>query len=76
MGPSLEEVLRWFQYQKPTDDQIRRIEALRAEYGVVARAVFTHMQPSADRTAACRQLHESLMTALKGIVMEQAPPEG
>jgi hypothetical protein len=48
--------------------------ALRRVYRDTALCVIRAMEPSADRTAALRQLHESMMTANKAIACE-APAE-
>lgn len=70
IGPSEESILCTFEHHSPTAEQVTRIAQNRAAYKEAARVVFGTCRPSADRTAALRQLHESMMTANKAIACE------
>jgi hypothetical protein len=63
-------ILESFEYHKPTDEQVERIAAVRRAYISCAQAVMQLSRPTADQTAGLRQLHESMMTTLKNIVLE------
>ena len=59
-----------FDHHAPSEDQVRRILINRAAFKCCAAAVLSTCSDSADRTAALRQLHESMMTANKAIACE------
>lgn len=63
-------ILESFQYHKPTEEQIERIAAVRQAYISCAKTILQVSLSSPDQTASLRQLHESMMTTLKNIVLE------
>jgi hypothetical protein len=73
-GPSDAEVLASFEYHVPSPEQALRIGSVRRAYRDAAAVVLAVCPPSADRTAALRQLHESMMTANKSIALEPGTP--
>lgn len=70
IDPDLEMFRRSFTNIRPEGDQIERIEALRDEYTNVLNAVCMVSDRTPNRTIALRKLEESLMYAVKNIVME------
>ena len=54
----------------PEGDQIERIEILREEYKQVVNIICQFIPRSPERTIALRKLEESLMYAVKAIVLE------
>lgn len=66
----LDKAIDSFDYHIPNAVQIERIARNRKAYKDLVRVLFETCPPSADRTAAIRQLHESMMTANKSIVLE------
>lgn len=56
--------------QTPTQEQINRIETTRRIAYDTAMAIFDHCPSSPERTIALRKLEESIMYAVKSIVME------
>lgn len=70
-------ILDSFWHHDPSPEQVKRIESLRVAFHDAAKAILRlSPQPSADRTAATRQLHEAMMTAVKSIVLEPPRPFG
>lgn len=67
---NLEEILKSLTNQPCTEDQANRIETLRESYKNVAVALFGVCRPSANTTLAIRCLEDSLMRAVKSIVLE------
>jgi hypothetical protein len=63
------QILDSFEYHAPTPTQQRDMKDVRKCYRETAALVLTLCPPSADRTAALRLLHESMMTANKSIVL-------
>lgn len=70
MFHSVEEALSTFDHHKPSDEQVDRIQVVRASAKVFAAAVWEVCPNSADRTVAIRYIHEAMMTANKAIVLE------
>lgn len=70
VDPDLEMFRRSFTNIRPEGDQIERIETLRDEYSNVLEAICRLSDRSPNRTIALRKLEESLMYAVKNIVME------
>jgi hypothetical protein len=60
-----------FRYHQPSAEQIERIAEVRQAHIACAKVILRSSSVSADQTAALRQLHESMMTANKGIVNEK-----
>lgn len=71
LDPSEQEILDSFEHHVPSPDQGERIGWLRTRFRTLAGVIMQHVQPGADRTAALRHLHESMMTANKAIVCER-----
>lgn len=72
--PAEQAILDTFDYHRPSPDQSVRIESNRFAFKHAAFVVLRNCQPSADRTAALRQLHEAMMTANKAIACEPGTP--
>jgi hypothetical protein len=68
-----QQILDSFHYHRPSQAQQERIANIRRGYRALAVTVIRTMPGSADRTAALRQLHESMMTANKAIACEGVP---
>lgn len=66
----LSKLLDTFDHHVPDDLQKSRIHEVREAFKVCATAVCRLAPPSADRTAALRKLHESMMTTNKAIILE------
>ena len=58
-----------FSYHKPSEDQIPRYTALREAALEFAKALDQACPPSADRTAAMRQLQDCVMTANRSVAL-------
>jgi hypothetical protein len=74
LDPSEQAILDSFLHHVPSPDQGERIGWLRTRFRSLAGVIMQHVRPSADRTAALRQLHEAMMTANKAIALEPAAP--
>lgn len=61
---------RSFTNIKPEGDQIERIELLREEYKALLNTICMISDRTPNRTIALRKLEESLMYAVKNIVLE------
>jgi hypothetical protein len=61
---------RSFTNIKPEGDQIERIELLRTEYKALLNTICMISDRTPNRTIALRKLEESLMYAVKNIVLE------
>ena len=68
-----QKILDSFHYHRPNEAQQERIATVRRGYRDLALLVIRTLPGSADRTAALRQLHESMMTANKAIACEGEP---
>ena len=66
----LKQIEDWFTYHAPTGDQPQRYERIRSAAKVLARVILQSCPPSADRSAALRQLRETVMTANAAIALE------
>lgn len=60
-----------FKYHQPTPVQIQRISNIRNAHIACLKVILQNVEGSADRTAAIRKLHESMMTCNKAIVCER-----
>ena len=68
---SCEEVLNWFSYHAPKDDQKYRYEDLRNEAKILASKILCQVPACADRTAALRKLRECIMTVNAAIACNE-----
>ncbi len=59
-----------FTYHKPDEGQIPKYEAIRQQARVMADVIHHCCPPSADRTAAMRQLQDTVMTANRAIALQ------
>ena len=64
-NPMLEEI---FEYHAPTAEQVERMDAIRRAAKGLALAIDENCPPSADRTAAMRDLQTAVHTANRAIV--------
>ncbi len=62
-----------FKYHQPTPEQIQRISNVRNAHVECLKLILQNVADGADRTAAIRKLHESMMTCNKSIVCEVRP---
>ncbi len=62
-----------FKYHQPTPGQIQRISNIRNAHIECLKLILQNIPAGADRIAAIRKLHESMMTCNKAIVCEVAP---
>lgn len=56
---------------KPSEETQRHIEAMRADYRATAKVVITFCEPSRERSLALTKLEESLMWAVKGLILQE-----
>ena len=70
MDNDLENFLKSFTNITPEGDQIKRIEDVRKYYKDTATVICTLIARSPERTIALRKLEESVMYAVKAIVLE------
>jgi hypothetical protein len=64
-------ILDSFNYHVPSVSQGERIGHVRVLFKNLVEELFQLCPESADRTAGLRQLHESMMTLNKSIVLEK-----
>jgi hypothetical protein len=64
------ELVNFFTYHTPKDDQPERYQKIRAAALEFARVIVANTGKSADQTAAIRKLRECVMTANQGIACE------
>lgn len=64
------QLVEWFTYHAPHDDQPQRYVAIREGALAFARIINSNTKPSADQTAAFRLLRECVMTANASIALE------
>lgn len=64
------EIEGWFTYHAPSQAQIDRLYAIRANARELAYVIRALTPKSADQTAALRKLREVVMTANAAIVLE------
>ena len=57
----------WFQYHKPTEDQLPKYEELRAAARAFAEVVVRLTPEGPDQMAAVRKIREAAMTANQSI---------
>ncbi len=69
--PSIEDVLRTFDYHKPSEEQIKRISDVRLGAKLFVMCIQQNVKGGPDRTVAFRYVHEAMMTANKAIVTEE-----
>jgi hypothetical protein len=56
-----DDLVNWFSYHAPKNDQPQRYEAIRSRAHELAVLFLASSQPSADQTAALRKLRETVM---------------
>lgn len=66
----LEKLLKSMTNITPNQEQIERIENLRASYKDVANSLFRYCKNSRELSIAITNLEDSLMWAVKSIVLE------
>jgi len=64
------DLLNWFAYHPPAKTQIPKFTAIREAALAFSRTLLENTPPSADQTAALRQLRECVMTANAAIACE------
>lgn len=70
--PQVEGVLRSLTNQPPNDDQIDRIGAVRAVGKHLAETIGNNVAGGRERSLAFTHLEETVMWAVKGIVLEDS----
>lgn len=77
MGPiaaaEFDRIKRSLTNQAPTADQVERIEAVRAAGLLIAGRVLEQCPSSRERSLALTHLEETVMWAVKSIVLEPRP---
>jgi hypothetical protein len=69
--PAYDELLdALFTYHKPDEYQIAHYAAVREKAREMAQVIHDSCPPSADRTAAMRQLQDTVMTANRAIALQ------
>lgn len=71
--PSRADVERWFTYQPPSRDDVPKLTKIRDKARELALVIHEETPPSADQSAALRQLREAVMTANAAIVVGKKP---
>lgn len=64
-------IMESFDHHSPSANKSAIIEANRGWYKFLVKFIFDNVKDSADRTAGLRQLHESMMTINKSIILEK-----
>ncbi|MGA9772338.1 MAG: hypothetical protein WBV94_25115 [Blastocatellia bacterium] len=59
-----------FTYHAPTDDQVKRLQAINDASKALAEAILLNAPESADRTTAIRLVREARMWANASVVLE------
>lgn len=59
-----------FSHKKPTDEQLKRIEFLRLSYKLLLKQLFENCRDSRELNIALTNLENSLMYAVKSIILE------
>jgi hypothetical protein len=67
LDPMIEQVVEWFTYHRPTQEQLLIYHELREAAGAFALSIVNLVPPGPDRTAALRKVREAVMTANAGI---------
>jgi hypothetical protein len=62
-----EQLLNWFTYHSPTEDQLPKYLEIRQAGLDFAKVIVRNTPPSADQTAAIRKVREAVMTANQSI---------
>lgn len=62
-----EQLLNWFTYHSPTQDQMPKYLAIREAGMAFASAIVEHAPDGPDTTAAVRKVREAVMTANQAI---------
>jgi hypothetical protein len=62
-----EEITALMSYKAPTPEKLVKFAAVREAATALVAAIDEHCPPSADRTAAVRQVQDALMTANRAI---------
>jgi len=63
--------IKSFSHQQPTNDQLRRIEHLRLSYKLLLNEIYENCIDSRELSLALNNLENSLMYAVKSIVLEK-----
>lgn len=66
------DVDRYFSYQKPSEDGVKRIQRIREAAHAFAATILGNTPACADQSTAIRKVREAVMTANAAIVLEQA----
>lgn len=66
-GPEISDL---FEYHAPTPEQVASMKRIREAAKALAFVIEAECPPSADRTAAMRQLQDANMTANRSIVLK------
>lgn len=64
---TFEEIASLMSYKAPTPEKLEKFANLREAATAFAAAIDTNCPPSADRTAAVRQVQDALMTANRAV---------
>lgn len=67
-----EEIAELMKYKAPTQDKLSKFAAVRDAATALVIAIDENCPPSPDRTAAVRQVQDSLMTANRSIANDGA----
>jgi len=63
MGIDENQLLNWFTYHPPSDQQVFNYQEIREAGLALARTILKNTPPSADQTSAVRKVREAVMTA-------------
>lgn len=66
----IEYYIKSFSHVKPTNDQLKRIENVRNIYKCILSSLYKHCKQSRELSIALDNLENSLMYAVKSIVLE------
>lgn len=72
MDVQITKLINSIEYHKPTEEQTARIEEVRAAAVAFAKKLDQWVYPSRERSLAITSFEETVMWAVKGIVLEVA----
>ena len=70
-----EEISRWFDYNKPTDDQVRHMQIWREKASALACDFAQYAPDGPDKTVALRKLKDTLMAMNAALVSPSPSPK-
>ena len=72
---SKDSIDRWFSLQKPGPGDAPKLDRIRGEAKAYALSILDLTPQNADQSAALRQLHQAMQTAISAIVCQKRGPD-